>query len=241
MTHLHAEGGPRPLPPAGAAGAAVPAAHARRSDPGRDTRLHRARRLDWRFLLADPALGHVAVLGDDDPELVRALRAASGSLSLLDLGWEFPPGQEPRFDLVVLRSCRVAHAARAAALVRPGGSLYWEIDRRLNLRQPRAWLHCVRRGGARLGLGAIRAVLERHGLRDIGFHWHRPDFTSAVEIIPLGDGAILDYVFGGRGHRVRGRALRLLGRLLHHAGVLERVVPFVSVAAAKPAAASENA
>ena len=37
----------------------------------RDELLHAVRRIDWRFLMADPTLGHVALLGDDDPELVH--------------------------------------------------------------------------------------------------------------------------------------------------------------------------
>jgi hypothetical protein len=209
--------------------------HAGGGDHGRDTRLHRVRRLDWRFLLRVPVLGHVAMLGDDDPELVQALRTASPTLSLLDINLKFPPGQEPRFDLVVLRSCDPANAARAAALLGPGGSLYWEIDRCRDRRRPRTWF-----ASGPLGTAAIRTGLETLGLGDIRFHWHRPDFTRAVEIIPLGDDAGLGYALGGRSRRLGGRTKRALGRLLRRAGMLERLIPCMSVVATRSKAEAEN-
>ena len=206
----------------------------RGGDSGRDARLHRVRRLDWRFLLPDPVFGHVAMLGDDDPELVQALRATSPALALLDLNWQFPTGQEPRFDLVVLRSCDPADAVRAGALLGPGGSLYWEIERCRDRRSPRTWF-----GNGPLRIAAIRARLEALGFGGIGFHWHRPDFATAVEIIPLGDDGSLGYVLGGRSRRLGGRTKRALGRLLRRAGMLERLIPCMSVVATRSPAGTE--
>ena len=219
------------------AGTAKPVRNARRGgDSGRDIRLHRVRRLDWRFLLRDPELGHVALLGDDDPELVEALRATSPALSLLDLNWQFPPGQEPHFDLVVLRSCDPADAARAAALLGPRGSLYWEIEHCRDRRSPRTWFV-----NGPLGTSTIRAQLEALGFGGILFHWHRPAFATAVEIIPLGDDASLGYVLGGRSRRLGGRTKRAVGRLLRRAGLLERLIPCMSVVATRTLAETEDA
>jgi hypothetical protein len=59
-----------------------------------DSLLQASRRLDWRFLLADPELGRVACLGSHDPELVESLRKGDvppvfehGDLSHPNLIW----------------------------------------------------------------------------------------------------------------------------------------------------------
>ena len=107
----------------------------RRQAPGRDEPRSRQllggadvlRAADWRFLLPRPASGRfdrLVVLGADPPVL-RALVA-------MDIAHEVIgelPSDRTASDVVVLPGCGVAPEALAAAL-RPGGSLYVEVDRR---------------------------------------------------------------------------------------------------------------
>lgn len=222
---------------AGDAAAPLPGPHG--GPPGRAQRdgvLQLCRRLDWRFLLPDPVLHHVALLGDDDPQLVQALRRTSRSLSLLDLGWRFTSGQEPRFDVVVLRSARLADAKRAAALVDTGGCLYWEIERNRRPHPWCAWSEWLPFGSARRAPcipKRLRAHLRAQGFTDVRIYWHRPDFQSAVEIVPLENPEILHYVLDGPAGRWQGKLKRGLGRLLRRLGILQAFVPTVSVIACR--------
>jgi len=197
-----------------------------------------SQRLDWRFLLPDPILRHVALLGDDDQQLVQALRRNSSSLSLLDLGWRFAAGREPRFDLVVLRSSRLADAEGAAVLVADGGCLYWEIERS---RPANPWMGWSERwffrGGERRvprSPARLRRHLQAYGFTEVRAHWHRPGFQGAVEIVPLENRMILDYVFDGP-MAGRGPVKGALRRLLRRAGLLPGSVPCWSVIACKRA------
>ena len=213
----------------------------------RDELLCAVRRIDWRFLMRNPTLGHVALLGDDDPELVRALRWFSASLSLLDLNWNFPSGQAPRFDQVVLRSRRASNVSAAAALVEPGGVLYWEIERGGPVHDWRALimdlmggtLHHVRlrrRGPSTYvpsSLTAIRRRFERAGFEDVRWHWHRPGFRDALDIVPLQNDAVLDHIFGKHHGGAQGRIKRNLGSVLRKLGLLHVLVPCLSVMATK--------
>lgn len=205
----------------------------------RDGTLQLCRRLDWRFLLADPTLRHVALLGDDDPQLVQGLRWTSRSLSLLDLGWSFAVGQEPRFDLVVLRSPRLADAQRAAALVDPRGCLYWEIERNHVGRPWCAWIDRLRFGAGERRAPCrperLRAHLQGLGFSDIRVYWHRPDFHRALEIVPIENQKLLDYVLDGPAGHLGGKVKRMLGRLLRRTGLLQGLVPCLSVVACKQA------
>lgn len=225
-----------------------------RGSASRDERLDAIRRVDWRFLMEDPTLGQVALLGDDDPGLVRALRWFSASLSLIDLNWNFPPGQAPRFDQVVLRSRRAKHVPKAAALVQAGGTLYWEIERGgvldragwLVLDALGAGLHALRHVGARrhyepLSLRPLRRRLEAAGFEDVRWHWHRPDFREALDIVPLQSGRALDHLFGKHHGRRQGRVKRRLGGVLRSLGLLHLLVPCVSVLATKKAAGEVRA
>ncbi len=240
MSHLDAPGfseQPALQPPPAAAGAAD-----RRAQ--RDTLLQHSRRLDWRYLLHDSSLRHVALLGDDDPDLVQALRCHAGTLSLLDLGWRFPAGHEPRFDLVVLRSPRLEDAVHASRLVELGGCMYWEIERRSS-RKWSAWFRPwrfdapARRSPGRLV--RLRTHLAQLGFAHIGFHWHRPSFQGALEIVPLEERAILQHVLAGGAGRFSGNAKRLLARLMHRAGLLQGFVDCVSVVACRSACGEEGA
>ncbi len=144
-------------------------------DPGstasRATRLRLARRLDWRFLLGDPALGEVGLAGPPDAGLRAALEACAASVS---------DGGE--VDLLVLtRGVTDADLRTAIARVRPGGQIVAESSGLLGWR-PR------RRSAS--GVAASRRTTR--ALRNAGFAamnvavvW--PGHGRATALIPSAD------------------------------------------------------
>ena len=85
---------------------------------GPTDRLTLARRLDWRFLLADPRLGRVLIAGTPDPDLVAALEAFSGAIVV---------DPTERADVVVVHAPTAAVVRGAIERVAPGGSIVIEL------------------------------------------------------------------------------------------------------------------
>ena len=205
-----------------------------------DALLQASRRVDWRFLLPDPHLGHVAYYGPARDSLLHSLRLFSASLTVVEgLG----AGDEcnARYDVFVVCSPSPGVLEWAAELVRPGGFLYVEA---YGIFGP-GWLRQVLQdGGAgqifrrrRVNRPRIRqvvdcvAAVERSGFIDIQAYWHWPNFESCTMIVPLGDRAALLHALG---RHASGGAVQLkatLGRWLLHSGWLARVVPCFSVVA----------
>lgn len=140
-----------------------------------DELLQRSRRLDWRFLLPDPKLGSVVYYGPADDPLRAAL--ADFAESVTD-GEAVAPGAADHFDVAVLRRQPVEVLARARSLLRPGGTLYVEIQRRAGRSLP--WY--ARR---------YAAAVERSGFDHIEAFWNWPDFVRCTKIMPLHDATAL--------------------------------------------------
>jgi len=170
-------------------------------DSRRDRRLRRSRRVDWRFLLPEPALGRVGLVGPVEADLVESLREFADSLVLLEEDGFVGPDLAGTCDVVVLRSTTTRQLERAAHLAKDGGTLYWEIDHAPGLR-----------------LAVARVRLARLGFAEARFHWHRPTFASCREIVPLHDGAVLDWVLGRRPGSPRGAIRLACHRLLRRLG-----------------------
>src|SRR5258705_4072811 len=81
-----------------------------------DALLQASCRVDWRFLLPDPNLGHVAFLGPARGPLIESLRLFSAALAANDAA-----GQDGLYDVVVAIAPTYAALRRAATLLRPGG------------------------------------------------------------------------------------------------------------------------
>jgi hypothetical protein len=202
-----------------------------RKHVGRDRDLQISRRLDWRFLLPQPDLDCVAYLGPEDGALPFALRHFSGSLKVISspaeenvqlLGsWSFP--------VVVLRSWRPSDLETANSLLSPGGSLYWEIDRK-------AWSLSGQKALRRFCQLYWRdpvASLKRLGFASVETYWHYPNFEACRQIIPLNDRSALAFVFS-RDHASAGCRLLLKGaRALARTWALRHLVPCLSVVARK--------
>lgn len=182
------------------------------SDHNHDQKLHLIRRLDWRFLLPDPALKRVVYLGDNDPALITALKFFSNYLKILNSA---TPARQP-FDLAVLRSHTSAKVQQAFDLLKTGGFLYWEITRSSIFSPPR--------------IGKIADELRRMGFGEIAAYWHRPSFRRALDIIPMLDRTALEYFFAPD----RGDSMKIAaGRLLQRTSLLKYAMSSVSIVAVK--------
>ena len=77
------------------------------------------------------------------------------------------------------------------------------------------------------------ARLERLGFHNIHVSWHRPNFESCLEIIPLNVPLALGYVFTRRPGNLVGQIKLATGRYLMKTHLLARLVPCLSVVACK--------
>jgi len=210
-----------------------------------DWRLQIAKRLDWRFLLPDPNLGHVACVGHVDRTLLDALREFSTSLSVissLDAGSRFD-----EFDLLVACSDSVSEIRDAVTLITPQGTVYWEVDRRRWVKALACAAIAAIRGSpqrvrsqwrdrvAVLHPARCATALERMGFTGIEIHWHRPDFAGCLEIVPLNDSSALEHLFRQRQGSVRDWLLSKLGRALLKLKLLPQLVPCFSIIARRQA------
>jgi hypothetical protein len=192
-----------------------------RLDPTPDGELALARRLDWRFLLPDPDLTSVIVLGRPDRQLLEALARFGES----DATVEGAAGTSAR--VVVAIQPTVSELVAAASRVEAGGVLYAELA------GPRA-----RRasGGPLVGrIRAARRAAGAAGLVDTRLIWHWPSFATATELIELDDRRVLTAALdrhGGRGLAagLAGRGARVLATL----GLLPAMAGAVSLVARRP-------
>jgi aminoglycoside phosphotransferase len=181
-----------------------------------DAVLEAARRVDWRFLLADPRLGRVLLVGDVAGPELEALRVFSESVTVTST----PAAQDlgSAFDVAVVRQpTRLALQVAARALT-ADGVLYVEVE-------PRTF-----RGRRRsLRPAAVRAALESLDLRSIAPAWHWPDFQSCTRIVPLTSAENLRYV--ARVNMAAPPALEAPAGALLRAGVSSLPAAAVSIVA----------
>lgn len=121
-------------------------------------------RADWRFLLPEPDLGRVVVVGPASIALDDAVRAVATDA---DFQLHAPARPVAHYDVAVALRCRPAELPAVAALVRPGGFVYAEARRSCRF-GPRAW------AAAAAALGLIQPRL----------YWHWPDFESCTRMVP---------------------------------------------------------
>jgi hypothetical protein len=197
------------------------------------------RRLDWRLLLSEPRLRRVAYVGSGLGALVDALKRFSESLTIFATADEsFAASQSNRaFDLVVMPMPAIRDLEMMRHLVKRGGHLYVEMRRELPWK---TWRSAVKRKPRGPSLEDYTSVLRRVGFQEVETYWHRPNFESCLEIIPLDDRAALGHVFSRRRTGLASLFKLISGRLALEAGLLSRYVPCVSIVARKPLAAEES-
>ena len=211
------------------------------------------RRIDWRFLMPDPALRHAAYIGSYDEMLLSALQKFSESLTTFPTPprLESSSGEPSVFDLVVLRSTNPQDVARASKILTSDAYLYWEYDRRSALPADdpniRGWWSEAKRWvmrPLRVNLSHTKKfvdTLNLSGFCDIEVHWHRPNFDECRELIPLGCESTLEYVFSRNKRVLKDRMESLTGKLIFRTGLLPRLIPCLSLVARKSSPASEAA
>ena len=219
----------------------------------RDRKLQLSRRIDWRFLLPSLDLHRVAYIGPEGGAQPVALNQFCDSLKIIHPPYHevYEPGHHSKFELVVLHSRDLADIEKARMLLVPGGYLYWEIAPRkwrsflremtksgtqIYSRQNPIWKECF---GSRHFRHYVES-LERHGLCTIQVNWHRPNFESCLEIIPLNNPKALDYVFARGASNLMGQIKLLAGRYLMKAHLLAHLVSCVSVIAYKHLPGTES-
>ncbi len=157
-------------------------------------RLTLARRLDWRFLLADPQLGRVLIAGTPDRELVAALEAFSGAIVV---------DPTERADVVVVHAPTAAVVRGAIERVAPGGSIVIELVGRA--RPGRAGQL------AAASAGDVAERLRHDGFIDVHAAWVWPDHGAGLEIVPLDRPALIRLSLArrrsGRRARLKARAV----------------------------------
>jgi len=197
----------------------------------RDRQLQTSRRIDWRFLLPSPHLGQVVYLGPGNGMLLDALNQFSESLKIMSPPYKSMKdrSKDSVFKLAILQSSNLADLEHVNEVLNDHGYLYWEICRvnwqvRLRLRHYRDYV----------------AALERLGFSAMQVNWHRPDFDSCLEIIPLDNPATLKYVFSRRPDDMAGQIKLAIGRGLAQLRLLPRLVPCLSITAYKGLATVES-
>lgn len=185
-----------------------------------DARLQKSRRIDWRFLLPDPSLGHVAYAGNTCESLIEALTLFSESLTRIET--TAPVTQvDSGYDGVVIKETASDDVLRrCTTLLKPGGFLYIE------LRQARA-----DRLLRRLQPGKVLTAIERLGYTDGQAHWHWPDFERCTRFIPLDQTAPLMFDLSRNDEGILANAKSRLGYVLARSGVVARFAPCVSITA----------
>ena len=185
--------------------------------PGSSDRLALARRLDWRFLLADPRLGRVALVGRPDPDLRAALEAFAETMV---------DDPNDRAEVVVVHAPTAAGVRSAIERVEPGGSIVIELVGR------------ARRGRAgqlaAASAGDVAERLRHDGYLDVGESWVWPDHATGLEIVPLDRPALIRLSLArrrsGRRARLKARGVRAAMRL----GLLPAVLSATTVVGRRP-------
>lgn len=183
-----------------------------------------SRRVDWRFLLPDPALGHVACTSRADAALRHSCELFAASLSTLD--GKGPDPSPESADVLVLVDPDVAALRRAREFLRPGGWVYVEIHGVLTRRG--------RRSRRPRFPSDYAAELGRLGFDDVQASWHWPDFDSCTQILPLGARDVIRSALlsrrEGRGHSPG----LMVARLLVASQLLPFAVTHASVIGRRP-------
>lgn len=177
----------------------------------RDHRLRAARLLDWRFLLPDPGLERVGLIGAVD----AGLRAA-----LEELGID-AAGEASDATIVGAPTADDAEQVVARALqgTRPGGWILLEGGDRSRLA----------RGFRRAG-----AALARAGAEGSTRAWHLPTRAAALRILPLDDAQALRFGLSRHGSSAARRVRALTARAAAAAGAADLLAGQVTLLARAP-------
>ncbi len=194
--------------------------------------LEASRRVDWRFLLPSTPLEQVAYFGPQTDLLCNALRSFSESLTVFP---ELPYDREDnrQFDVLVVVDPCSETLRRSAQIVRPGGALYIEINRR------RRHQHTSKRPGGgntnkKISCSADYVdAIQQLGFSDVRAYWHCPDFESCTVIVPITGHTAHLRILQRRAASPKTKAKALFARCLLRCGLLDKFIPCFSIVAQK--------
>ncbi|HYM82214.1 MAG TPA: aminoglycoside phosphotransferase family protein [Candidatus Limnocylindria bacterium] len=186
-----------------------------------------AARLDWRFLLADPALDRVACVGRPDESLLVALRLFCRSVEVLEANGAGPRHHDDDFDVVIACDPTGAQLRQAARRVKLGGTLVVEVRGPLQVSSP-AGKAGWRWPSLRPPETLVRR-LSRRGFEDVGSYWHWPTLERCTRIIPLDDPTALRFALSRSSQGMSAKAGAWFARCLSGIGLLPWAVASVSV------------
>jgi len=172
-----------------------------------------SRRLDWRFVFANPRLQHVVVAGKPDDELLNALQALSDHVSI----WQ---GQSVELcDMLVMLNPSSSLCWRALETINPA-RFYIEFEGynlTFRLRRMLASACCV-------------IAARYRGYSNIRSFWYWPDIANANRIIPLSQSEALLFVLA-KGRSDFRTNLKMTGlSLLLRTGLLALIIKSLGVA-----------
>ncbi len=169
-----------------------------------DARLRRARTIDWRFALSDPAPTSVATIGRVPDEMAAAMA---------DAGWRETPADA---DLALTVDPDRAALSEAGRALGPDGTMcvIWR----------RAWVGMGRRGVAARSRTA--RSLRKAGF-DVRWHVFVPSAAETSAIVPLSTPGPLALLLGRRSGLSGSRAARWLAEMLRRRGLLVELAPAV--------------
>jgi hypothetical protein len=195
------------------------------ADRDRFSALEASHRIDWRFLLPDLRLGHVAYIGDDD-ELVRALETGGASVEILQMPFR-EPAVARLFDGAVVAGNGITHLAAVRALLRPGGWLHVELPAESPVRR-------------RFPPRRYRRALLQTGFERVETYWHFPSFRNRSAIVPLFDRTAMNSALARRENRLVDRMRAVVAKAVARAGLFERIAQHVSLLGVLPGASSNG-
>lgn len=185
------------------------------------------RRLDFRFLLPNSTLGHLAYSGETCGALYSALTRFCDSVHQLD---SCPPGD--RFPLVILRLPRAKDFEKIADRVQPGGCIYAEIERPFQS----DWTGDLSSVPWNLRpLSNYLVQLRRMGFDEIDAFWHRPHFDRCIEMVPLTSKPALRFVLNRNTGGIKRQLKVSLGKVVLRSGLLSQLIPCFSLVAVRHA------
>lgn len=177
----------------------------------REQSLVLSRRVDWRFLLPDPSLEHVAYVGDNTDHLLESLQAFSGVTDVLsDRDLDDAPRQG-HYDVIVLQGA-TSIDGRHRALLKRQGCIYVEVTR--------SRIHPLHKRG--MNAAAFARAATTAGFADVQINWHWPAFENCTRIVPLDNEAPLGFLFSGGERDFKARMAWTGAKLLVRGGVLSR-------------------
>ncbi|HEY5785619.1 MAG TPA: aminoglycoside phosphotransferase family protein [Microlunatus sp.] len=193
------------------------------TDDGDALTLHLWRRLDWRFLLADPQVRRVGYGGDVDAPLEEALRLLDPRAVRLGSG----AVPDAHCDVIVLSRPGPQDLRRAWAALRPGGWVCVESLRSGSRHVPRS-------------LAGWSRVLRRLGFDAVRTYWSAPNLAQSSRVVPVdGRTAVANTLTRHGGVRF-GWIKSVVGRLALQVGLFRLVAPEGLVLARRPGDRSDS-